>query len=452
MLGFAFKWRLSGTHPSAPQLGDRRILRSHAHTAIASRAPLSASLPLAWVLLAALTILALAPLPAHAKYASLVMDAATGEVLHESNADTRNYPASLTKMMTLYLLFEAIDNGRVRINDSIVMSKHAAGQAPSKLGVAPGKSFPVETAIRALAIKSANDVAAAVAERLGGTESQFALLMTEKARTLGMSNTTFRNASGLPHKGQMSTARDMAILARALLKHFPHHYHYFAEERFSFNGQTHLTHNKLLTHYEGMDGIKTGYIRASGFNLVASVKRGERRLIGVVFGANDPNSRNRQMAQLLDQGWNKLEPRYAAARTAEPAPRTQSKTYALQAPVQADARPAPQHPAQPAAQPTAKARPKSTQDVWGVQVGAFKDYDPAYRIAAKAMTLAAQQLDGGEITVAPLEKKKGNVLYRGRIMGLSKSQAYQACKALTAKKMSCLPLRATDPLEVASID
>jgi len=398
-------------------------LRSHTDTDEPTRGshrktPLSA---FALAVLALLFAALLTPTLAQAKYASLVIDAGTGEVLHEVNADTRNYPASLTKMMTLYMLFEALEEGRLRMDDRIMMSRRAARQPPSKLGIKPGRTFSVEVAIRALAIKSANDVAAAVSEHLGGTERQFALLMTAKARTLGMRNTTFRNASGLPHRGQLSTARDMSKLARALLMHFPHRYHYFSEPKFKYADKTYKTHNQLLTNYEGTDGIKTGYIRASGFNLVASVKRGGKRLIGVVFGSKNSKTRNRHMVKLLDKGWAKVDPQMAVAK------------------------------AETKKRPT-KSGKSTGKSIWGVQIGAYKTYDPAYAIAVKAVGLAPSYLADGDINVAPLEKKNGHILYRGRVMGISKTQAYRACKFLKKKKFGCMPLKTTERLEVASLN
>ena len=358
----------------------------------------------------------LSPAPVHAKYASFVIDAQTGDVLHSVNADTRNYPASLTKMMTLYMMFEALDEGRLRMDDRIMMSRRAARQPPSKLDIKPGHTFSVETAVRALAVKSANDVAAAVAEHLGGTERQFALLMTAKARKLGMASTTFRNASGLPHRGQLSTARDMATLAKALLTHFPTRYHYFSQSKFKHGEKTYRSHNKLLTTYEGTDGIKTGYIRASGFNLVASVKRGNKRLIGVVFGAKNSKTRNRHMVKLLDKGWAKVYPSTVVAK----------------------------------AKPKAKTK---KQTIWGVQIGAYKTYEPAYAIAVRAMGLAPSYLSNGDVHVEPLRKKNGKVLYRGRVLGISKAQAYRACKFLKSKKkMGCMPLTTSAPSELASLN
>lgn len=243
---------------------------------------------------------------AQARYASIVIDAESGEVLRSRNADTRRYPASLTKMMTLYLLFEAIDNGTFSLDSKLKVSKRAAGQSPSKLGLAAGSTIRAEDAIKALIVKSANDIAVVVAEALGGTEVEFARKMTRKAQALGMSRTTFRNASGLPNRKQRSTARDMAQLASALMRDFPHRYHYFDNQRFRYKGREHRTPNKLLARYRGMDGIKTGYIRASGFNLVASAERDGRRVIAVVFGGKTGRSRNAHMANLLDLGFTRI--------------------------------------------------------------------------------------------------------------------------------------------------
>jgi D-alanyl-D-alanine carboxypeptidase len=239
-----------------------------------------------------------------ANYASFLMDATSGRVLHETNADLTRYPASLTKMMTLYLLFEALDRGVVTLDEALPISEHAASRPPSKLGLKPGQSILVETAILALVTKSANDVAAAVAEHLGGSESRFAWSMTAKAHELGMSRTTFANASGLPDPDQVTTARDMAILGLALVHDFPHYYHYFSTDRFYYGGAVHANHNRLLTSYYGLDGIKTGYTSSSGFNLVASAVRDGRRLIGVVLGARSPVNRGVIMASLLDQAFD----------------------------------------------------------------------------------------------------------------------------------------------------
>lgn len=243
------------------------------------------------------------------RYAAIVADAQTGEVLMARYADSIRHPASLTKMMTLYMVFEAIERGSLSLSDRITFSSHAAKMSPSKLGLPVGSKLRVEDGIKALVTKSANDVAAAFAEKLAGSERNFAARMTRKAKELGMTRTVFRNASGLPDTQQVTTARDMAKLAMALLRDFPHRYHYFGIRNFSYNGRNHHNHNRLLGEYRGLDGIKTGYINASGFNLVASAKQNGRRLVGVVFGGQTWRSRNDHMVKLLDEGFATLATR-----------------------------------------------------------------------------------------------------------------------------------------------
>ena len=234
---------------------------------------------------------------------SIVVDAASGEVLSASNADTSTYPASLTKMMTLYLLFEAMQDGRVKLTDTITFSKYSAGMAATNLNVDRGDRISVETAIMALVVRSANDAATAIAEHLGGTEAGFARLMTNKAQMLGMTRTTFRNANGLPDPKQRTTARDMATLSVALIRDFPQYYGYFKRTSFKYRGVTYRGHNKLLKSFKGYDGIKTGYIRASGFNLASSAERDGRRLVVVVLGGTSPSMRDRKVADLLTSGF-----------------------------------------------------------------------------------------------------------------------------------------------------
>ena len=203
------------------------------------------------------------PYSAWAKYASIIIDAETGRVFHEINADTRNYPASLTKMMTLYLLFEQIEAGEMTLGSEMKVSARASRQPSSKMWLAPGSTISAETAILALIVRSANDVAVVVAEHIGKSERGFAKMMTAKAQELGMTRTTFRNASGLPNRGQLSTARDMGLLAQRLMNDFPQHYHYFSRTTFTYNGTTFRGHNKFMSRYAGADGLKTGYINAS---------------------------------------------------------------------------------------------------------------------------------------------------------------------------------------------
>ncbi len=224
--------------------------------------------------------------PTTTKYAAIVVDGSNGQTLFQANATAPRYPASLTKMMTLYMLFEAMEQGRVCKPTPIPVSANAARQPPTKLGFRRGETIDVESAIRALCVKSANDVAVAVAEYLGGSEQQFAAMMTAKARQLGMRSTIFRNASGLPDAGQRTTARDMAVLGMALRARFPQHYPLFFESDFSFRGRLVRGHNDMLGRVDGVDGIKTGYISASGYNIVTSVDADGRRLILVVMGGD----------------------------------------------------------------------------------------------------------------------------------------------------------------------
>ncbi|UTW50340.1 D-alanyl-D-alanine carboxypeptidase [bacterium SCSIO 12827] len=393
---------------------------------------------LAAAALVLLTALVLSPGQAVAKYASLVIDAETGEVLHAVNADTRNYPASLTKMMTLYKMFEAVENGRWSMNTRLRMSARAAGQPPSKLGLKPGQTISVRDAILALSVKSANDIAAAVAENYSGKEWKFAREMTATARRLGMDRTTFRNASGLPHSAQMSTARDMAKLARALLRDFPQYYHFFSRTRFDFGGVSHKTHNKLLLSYDGADGFKTGYIRASGFNLVTSAKRDGRRVIGVVFGANSSSARNRLMAKHLDRAFAELGSAPVLAKADIPAPA-----------------PLPTAPGREEEQGDGDGPPRIVEfdkkSRWGIQVGAFAQSEQAENMAMKARNTVPSLLDGGVISVVPLTKKNGKVLHRARVYGLSKRDAYRACKLLERRHIPCMELRGPETLEMASL-
>lgn len=255
-----------------------------------------------FTLAAAIGLASAAPTSAakDSRYAAIVIDANTGETLHSSNADSRRYPASLTKMMTLYLTFEALAKGRIQKDSKVVFSKNAAAEPPTKIGVKAGGSITVEAAILSLITRSANDSATALGEMLGGSEADFARMMTSKARSLGMNGTVFRNANGLPNTGQFTTARDMAKLGIALREHFPQYYSYFSTRSFAFGRQRIANHNRLLGRIKGVDGIKTGYTRASGFNLVSSVQDGNRRLVAVVLGGTSGPSRDNQMAQLLN--------------------------------------------------------------------------------------------------------------------------------------------------------
>lgn len=238
---------------------------------------------------------------ANPKYAGIVVDAKTGKTLYSSSADAYRYPASLTKIMTLYVVFEELEAGRLSLDSRLKVSKYASGRPPSKIGLKPGKTIRVKDAILALVTKSANDVATVVAENIGGSEKKFAERMTRTARQLGMKKTTFRNPHGLPNSGQRTSARDMATLGRAIQERFPQYYGYFKTRSYKYNGRTYGNHNRLLGRVKGVDGIKTGYIRASGFNLVTSVKRDGRHIVAVVMGGRSGKSRNAQMTKLINR-------------------------------------------------------------------------------------------------------------------------------------------------------
>ena len=277
-------------------------------------------------------------------YAAMVVDANSGRVLYANQEHALRHPASVTKVMTLYMLFEQLEKGRFSLDDEIEISSHAASMAPSKLGLRPGSTISVEDAIKAIVTKSANDIAAAVGEAVGGSEARFAQLMTAKAQSLGMSRTFYANASGLPDARQVTTAHDLILLGRSIQERFPRYYAYFSTHQFTFRGHTMGNHNRLLGQVEGMDGIKTGYTNASGFNLLSSVKRGNRRIVSVVLGGKSAAGRDRIMANLIEEHLDSASPNkttmVARAETApeaktapEPKPVPMAGAYAPPAPV-----------------------------------------------------------------------------------------------------------------------
>lgn len=254
-----------------------------------------------------------------APYAEIVIDARSGQVIREQNADSRLHPASLTKMMTLYVAFDAINRGEIGLDDYVTVSAHAAGEAPSKLYLKPGQKIQVRYLIRGAAIKSANDAAMAIAEAISGSQKAFAQRMTLTAKSLGMSRSTFKNPNGLTQDGHLSTARDMTTLGRALFYHFPEYYSLFSRQSVEIGGKTvYNTNRKLLDSYEGADGIKTGYTVAAGFNLTASAERGRERIIATVFGGTSSTSRNARVAELLDLGFKKAPRRVAVKAPSRP--------------------------------------------------------------------------------------------------------------------------------------
>ena len=351
------------------------------------------------------------------QYASIVMDAKTGKVLHAENPDERAYPASLTKMMTLYLTFEALRAHRIAMDQKLPVSAAAASRAPSKLGVRRGQTITVKQAISALVTKSANDVATVLAEALGQTEPRFAQLMTAKAHQLGMTRTTFRNASGLPNRSQVSTARDMVKLALALQRDFPEYYRFFSLKSFAYRGQTIPNHNHLLARYEGTDGMKTGYVHESGFNIVASAQRDGHRLIAVVFGGRTAVSRDRQAMKLLDRAFASLDEAPAVA-AASSAPARAMATAAGARVASADV---------------------ATAPGWSIQVGAFNRFAPAHLAATRAMR-KLPGLANTRVAVIPGDSDKGQI-YRARLIGLSETAARSACRQLKQKKVGCVVVK-----------
>ena len=347
-----------------------------------------------------LTVGFLAARPAAAQErAWIVVDAASGSVVKAHRAQMQHYPASLTKMMTLYMVFDALAAGTLQLDQRMYVSPHAEAMPPTDLGLQAGDRISVETAIKALVTKSANDAAVVIAEHLAGTEWDFAMEMTAAAQRLGLDDTKFRNASGLPHPYQVTTAEDMALLARALIDDFPGYYRYFSLERMRYRGRVYRNHNNLLGQYDGVDGIKTGYIDDSGYNLVASAKREGRRVIAVALGGHSAAARDRRVAHLLDVGFKQLPARMP------PLPRA-----------------------------------KPGRGSYAVQVGAFSREDAAARTAKRALEEAGQALVGG---IRRVTRPRGQDLYRARVTGLSGSAAKRACTQLQRRGMDCLVVRGT---------
>ena len=382
---------------------------------------------------------------------SIVIDADTGRVLSEANADAITYPASLTKMMTLYLTFEALNAGQLRLDQYLPVSSEAASKSPTKLHLLSGESVQVQDLILGIVTKSANDAAAVLAEGLAGSEPAFAERMTAKARQLGMTSTVFQNASGLPDPEQHTTARDMAQLALALYHDFPREYRYFATREFYFHGRVILSHNHLLDWYDGADGIKTGYIGASGFNLAASAVRSGHRLIGVVMGGSSAGSRDREMAALLDQGFADLgiattvvarhEPPAAAPSQAvaeneqpeTPRPREKIGQIAKAAgSIASHLSPVAKAEAAPIAH---QLRAPSETEHWSIQLGAFRAEVAAEEAARSAASVPVAS--GKPMQIVQPSKGGKDHFYRARLLNFTPQEAQRACAALHKKKIEC---------------
>ena len=438
---------------------------------------------------------------ATAKYSSIVINEKTGVVLYQRDADNRHYPASLTKLMTLYLVFEALDAKRFTPSTTIKVSARAARQPASKLGLKAGDRITIRHVILGLAVKSANDVATAIAEAMAGTERKFGRLMSAKALALGMTNTRFRNASGLPNRRQLTTARDLATLIRALHRDFPQYYGFFKTRGFSYGGRRHENHNRLLDRYAGADGVKTGFIRASGFNLAASAERDGVRLIAVVLGTRSPRARDLHTMSLLERGFeaasngryrayqydrnihitrkrkrinarirvhralgargrirlSRLTPPrrpYARAngeqgsaanmrKTAMP----RSQTPGITGPARARAAPITSTALAPAPDPWAApsvagiSRTPVPSPAWSIQIGTFTRKSQAQRAARQARKELPNLLAATKPAIERLWTKAGN-RYRARLSGLRPTAARRACRMFAARNRSCLPVDA----------
>ena len=374
---------------------------------------------------------------AKAKYASFIINENTKRIYHNTNADTRNYPASLTKIMTLYMIFDALKNKKISMNTKFKISKRAARQPPSKLNLAAGSSITVKNAILALITKSANDVATVVAENLGKSERNFARLMTRKAKKLGMKRTIFKNASGLPNRGQLSTARDMAILGMAIRKNHPNFFKLFKTKSFVYKGVKYTNHNNLLSSYSGTDGIKTGYTNASGFNLVASVERNGQRIIGVVFGGKKARSRDKHMINLLNK-YFKTSSSKPLVRIAKPSemPKVRPKVIVAQKNVKSFKIP-------PKTKKTLYS--ENIQEDWFVQIGAFKNRLNAHKAARNARNIVPEQLGNLPASLSKITRTNNSnnnleYLWRVRFIELAENQARSVCAELWTSGLSCIPL------------
>ncbi len=339
----------------------------------------------AFAIVTALAMACLATPTSATETASIVIDAKSGAILHGEAIDRAVHPASLAKMMTLYLTFEALKGRAFRAGTRLKTSAHAARQRPARLGLRRGDAITVQESILALVTKSANDVAVVLAEAISGSEARFADRMNAKAKHLGLRNTFFRNASGLHSGRQRSTSRDLALLAGALFRDFPEYATYFAVQKFRFKGRTHQNHNDFLKSYPGADGIKTGYIRASGYNLAASVSRGGKRLIGIVLGEKSPDAREQRMRTLFDHAFQ-----------------------------------------------TAAILDRS----WEIRVGDIARLATAHLVASSAARRVPDLLRRADLTISTVRNKQGT-LYRARFLGIRESLARKACESLQANGITC---------------
>jgi D-alanyl-D-alanine carboxypeptidase len=463
--------------------------------------------PLMQLAMFVLLVTALSIVPAEAKkkkyrysppQSAIVVDLHTGKVLYQQNADEARFPASITKVMTLYLLFEQIRSGHMTLDTKLMVSKEAASRPPSKLGLKPGSSITVNDAMHALVTKSANDVAATVAENIAGSEPAFARMMTYKARSIGMAATTFKNASGLPDPEQRTTARDLITLGRHVLKDFPEKAKLFQTRYFQYGKRRFRSHNRLLFSYKGMEGMKTGFIRASGFNLLASSRRDQKHLLAVVLGGRSSKHRNARMRSLLDQSWGKAVAMKDLKKRGSPKPmtiagiarpdllpernpafhdipaETDVAEQVLEVTIRKELGVASKAGGEKAAprlalanasvSPVLKARIDAEEEAQGdsreddeessllaeekaqafgpyhVQVGSFLDTQSAQALLTKVSAKASSLLSGHkDFTVSG--DVKGKSYYRARYGAFSEKDAASTCSKLKKMKIDCLVVR-----------
>lgn len=376
--------------------------------------------------------------------------------MYEMNADERRYPASLTKLMTLYITFNALENNHIKLTDKLKVSRTAAGRSPSKLGVRAGETITVKDAIMAVIVKSANDCATVLAEHFAPTEADFAVLMTNTARKLGMKNTTFKNASGLPNSQQKTTARDMAVLAMAVYHHFPQYYKWFSAKSFQYKGRTIGGHNYILKTFAGADGMKTGYTAASGYNIITSAKRSGKRVIAVTMGHNSVGERDKKVSRMMDKGLthmqkgeinvamltNEINGKASAAPKATRLASVQKKTPAkTQAVRLAKAQ------SKPAAKAT-KIASASSNGRYAVQVGSFSDYQRARNYALTVKNKLAKKYAVHDIKVEKVQAESKTV-YRSKVIGLAKNDANTICRNMKRSNQACLVTADSGALKMA---
>ena len=393
---------------------------------------------------------------AEAATSSIMVNADNGSVMYEQNADESRYPASLTKLMTLYITFSALEKGDLKLNDKLKVSRVAAGRSPSKIGVVAGETISVKDAVMAVIVKSANDCATVLAEHFSPTEADFAVLMTKTAKKLGMHQTVFKNASGLPNSKQKTTARDMSKLAMAVYHHFPQYYKWFSVQSFKYKGRTITGHNHLLKTFAGADGMKTGYTAASGYNIITSAHRNNKRVIAVTMGHRYLGERDKKAALMMDKGLKELKKagyvdvaaltreintgrRAEVTQVAAIQPRP-SKIKNAKLEIAHDTTPA----------KVEKTAVKSVASGnYAVQIGSFSDYKRAKNYAVSVKNNLAKKYAVHEIKIEKIEAQN-RVMYRSKVVGLAKNDANAICQTLKQQKQACFVVADNNMMKMAS--